>query len=666
VSETVHVTVVIPIGNESGESFVREAIDQNENFVDLGEPKVNDIVGIASLTNDSPLSFPIGMTTVTWTVSDTSGNSASATQTITVNDTTPPVIISPDDITIEATGSSGTLVSIGDAIVSDIIDVSSVTNDSPESFQLGETIVTWNATDIHGNMATDTQIIEVVDTTPPSIIPPANVFVEAVDPLSNPADIGMPEVTDLVSMVLFVNDSPESFPVGDTIITWTAIDLAGNTATATQTVSVVDTTSPKLSIPQAITVEATGQYGNIIDYGSATASDAVGVTSIANDAPVTFPLGLTSIAWNATDAAGNTATATQTVSVVDTTAPEIIPPDNIVQEAQSVLDNVVLIGEAQATDAVSVGTISNDAPSVFSLGETIVTWFATDLSNNISNATQIITIVDTTSSTIGQLENLTIEATSSNENQVILEPPTNQDIISDTTITNDAPQYFSLGETVITWTVTDESGNSASISQTITVVDTTPPELILPEDVIVDATGFLTIASIGQAVSTDLTDPSPVVSNDAPEIFSLGETLVTWISADNLGNSITDTQKIEVQACGKPISYYNMIEGSFDDDFIEGTSHPDLIFGYGGDDIIIGGKGNDCIFGGEGDDIIFGNEGNDNLAGDEGNDIIKGNVGDDVITGGTGMDVVDGGDDNDMCVDSQNIDDDMIVKCEIR
>ncbi len=723
--------------------LVIEAIDQNENFVDLGEAKVYDIVGIASLTNDSPASFPLGMTTVTWTVSDTSGNSASATQTITVNDTTPPVIISPDDITIESTGSGGTLVSIGDAIVSDIIDVSSVTNDSPELFQLGETIVTWNATDIHGNMATDTQIIEVVDTTPPSITAPPNVLVEAVDPLSNPADIGMPEVSDLVSMVLFVNDSPESFPIGDTIITWTATDMAGNiasatqtvsvvdttaseiippenivveatsenqniieigvpivqdhvgvvsitndspesfpvgdtiitwtatdaagnTVTATQTVSVVDTTAPKLSIPQSITVEATSQYGNIVDYGSATASDVVGVTSIANDAPVTFPLGLTSITWTATDAAGNNATATQTVSVVDTTTPEIIPPVNIVQEAQSRLNNVVSIGEAQTTDAVSIGTISNDAPSVFQLGETIVTWFTTDLSNNISNATQTITIVDTTSPTIAATEDITVEATSANENQVLLEAPISQDIVSDTIIINDAPQFFSLGKTVVTWSATDESGNSASTIQTITIVDTTPPELVVPEDVIVDATGFVTIASIGQAVSTDLTDPSPTVSNNAPEIFPLGQTLVTWTSLDTFGNSVTYTQKIEVQACGKPISYYNLIEGSFDDDFIEGTSHPDLIFGYGGDDIIIGAKGNDCIFGGEGDDIIFGNEGNDNLTGDEGNDIIKGNVGDDIITGGTGIDVIDGGDDNDTCVDSQNSDDDMVVKCEIR
>ncbi|KAG2474468.1 MAG: hypothetical protein NPMRTHETA2_210001 [Nitrosopumilales archaeon] len=196
------------------------------------------------------------------------------------------------------------------------------------------------------------------------------------------------------------------------------------------------------------------------------------------------------------------------------------------------------------------------------------------------------------------------------------------------------------------------------------MIDTTHPELTIPEDLIVDATGIVSIISVGKATSTDLTDPSPNITNDAPEIFPLGQTLVTWTAIDSFGNSISETQTIEVQACGKPISYYNMIEGSFDDDIIIGTNLPDLIFAYGGDDIISGEKGNDCIFGGEGDDIIFGNEGNDNLTGGEGNDIIKGLSGNDTITGGIGLDIIDGGDDIDMCNVSQTSDGDLVVKCE--
>jgi len=262
------------------------------------------------------------------------------------------------------------------------------------------------------------------------------------------------------------------------------------------------------------------------------------------------------------------------------------------------------------------------------------------------------------------MDDIKLEATSANENQVSLIPLSAEDSISQVSITNDAPSLFSLGETIVTWTATDAAGNSASTNQKITIIDTSAPELTIPDNTIVDATGLETIVSIGEATSTDLTDPLPSISNDAPQTFSLGQTLVTWTTIDSFGNSASATQTIDVQACGKPISYYNMIEGTPDDDILVGTNLPDLIFAHGGDDIISGGKGNDCIFGGEGDDIIFGDEGNDGLNGGEGNDIIKGLSGSDVISGGTGMDIIDGGDDIDTCTDANNSDGDLVVKCE--
>ena len=55
-------------------------------------PKISDSVGVYSITNDAPEVFPLGETIVTWTTTDASGNSASATQTISVIDTTSPVM----------------------------------------------------------------------------------------------------------------------------------------------------------------------------------------------------------------------------------------------------------------------------------------------------------------------------------------------------------------------------------------------------------------------------------------------------------------------------------------------------------------------------------------------------------------------------------------------
>ena len=59
-------------------------------------------------------------------------------------------------------------------------------------------------------------------------------------------------------------------------------------------------------------VEATSMNSNIIEFGSAEASDQVAISSITNDAPEVFPLGETIVTWTATDTSGNFASTTQT------------------------------------------------------------------------------------------------------------------------------------------------------------------------------------------------------------------------------------------------------------------------------------------------------------------------------------------------------------------
>ncbi len=54
--------------------------------VDLGTPITGDNCGVASVTNDAPAEFPLGVTIVTWTVTDTNGNTATAQQIVTVVD----------------------------------------------------------------------------------------------------------------------------------------------------------------------------------------------------------------------------------------------------------------------------------------------------------------------------------------------------------------------------------------------------------------------------------------------------------------------------------------------------------------------------------------------------------------------------------------------------
>ncbi|MEX2313222.1 MAG: HYR domain-containing protein [Nitrosopumilaceae archaeon] len=658
ISDTTSPTITSP------SDLIIEATTSSGMPVTIGEATVSDVIGIDSLTNNAPHLFNLGDTIITWTATDTYGNTVTAEQIISIVDTTAPSIESPADVILEAQNPTSNVVPLGLANSNDIVGVVSITNDTPAVFPLGETIVTWTAIDAAGNSATSTQKISIIDTTLPSITAPETVQIEATSALENTVELGDATASDYIGIGSITNDAPEVFPVGKTTVTWIATDLGGLSSTDTQLVNVVDTTPPTISVPKIITVEATSETQNVVDFGGIYADDLVGVSSVENDAPNVFPFGLTTITWIVTDESGNTATGAQQIAVVDTTAPSIIAPEDIILEASSAHNNIVNLGQAQASDLVSILSITNDAPDVFPLGETIVTWTAIDSSGNSANTTQTITIIDTTPPSLETPKNIEIEATSSDENIISLVSPLASDSVGDVTVTNDAPKFFAMGETTVTWTAVDEQGNSASSDQKITVVDTTPPELLLPDDIIIDAVALETPVNVGEASTSDLADSTISITNDAPFSFSLGETVVTWTAVDSFGNSIRATQTINVQACGKADSYYNMIMGSPEDDILSGTNVADLIFAEEGDDIIMGSKGNDCMFGGDGDDIIFGNEGSDNLSGGDGSDVLKGQSGDDTIIGGFGVDVIDGGDDNDSCNVVKDQDGDLKIKCE--
>jgi len=647
------------------DNITLEIIDSSGMVVDVGQASALDQVDTnPEITNDAPELFQLGDTIVTWTATDSSGNSSLFFQTITVVDTEEPELIPPENIIQEAENPLDNFVILGMAETSDIVGVSSITNDAPEKFPLGETIVTWTASDNAGNSVSGTQLVTVVDTTSPSIDTPENIVAEATGLEGNSITLENSTAEDKIEVSSITNDAPETFPLGETIVTWIATDSSGNSVSETQLVTVVDTTSPSIDTPENIVAEATGFQRNMVELGMINVDDNVGVTLITNNAPETFELGLTTITWTASDNAGNTATVQQQVSLIDTTIPSITSPNDIEIEAESNDSNIVEIGIAIASDAVQLEKITNDAPETFPLGETIVTWTATDSSGNSVSETQLVTVVDTTSPSILQLEDIVTDATSSTSNIIEMVSPVADDIISDVIVTNNAPNAFPFGETVVTWTAEDESGNISQIDQKIIVVDNSPPELQISGDIIFDAISLENIIELDSPQISDIIDTQPIITNDAPETFPLGETIVTWTASDNAGNSVSETQLINVQICGNSPSYYNMILGTAEDNFLSGTSLPDLIFGYGGDDIIMGNNGNDCIFAGEGNDIIFGNGGDDNISGDQGNDMLKGDSGEDVLKGGVGLDMIDGGDDIDTCIVVEEQNSDLVVKCE--
>ena len=144
------------------------------------------------------------------------------------------------------------------------------------------------------------------------------------------SDLGTPETADNCTGELTVeNDAPASFPVGETTVTWTVTDINGNTATATQLVTVTDDEAPSITAPADATASADAGSceAATVDLGTPeTADNCTGELTVENDAPASFPVGETTVTWTVTDINGNTATATQTVTVTDDGAPSITAP----------------------------------------------------------------------------------------------------------------------------------------------------------------------------------------------------------------------------------------------------------------------------------------------------------------------------------------------------
>ena len=151
--------------------------------------------------------------------------------------------------------------------------------------------------------------------------------------------------------------------VGTYTITYSATDLDGNTATATRTVNVVDTTAPVVTVTgdNPVTVELGTSY---TDAG-ATATDASGVVEVVSSGTVdTSAVGSYTITYSSTDASGNEGTATRTVNVTDTTAPVFTSSSTFIVD-----ENQTAVGTVTATDLQDVTfTISGDVLQITTSG----------------------------------------------------------------------------------------------------------------------------------------------------------------------------------------------------------------------------------------------------------------------------------------------------------
>jgi len=241
-------------------------VEVDSTFTDPGYVATDDVDGditfdvVVTGTVDTNV---IGTYYLYYDVSDSSDNVADTiTRIIHVVDTTPPNIISPANQIFEATGLLTPLTSLDYdvASVTDNYDPSpEIINDAPEEFTLGDTTITYTATDVRNNNATAIQIITVQDRTEPLLIAPDDITI-LLGYDTTPANTGMATATDLVddTPTITHTDNITSFSQIDveTITrTWSATDFSNNTSSGMQIITITEET------PLQVTISAEPESG---------------------------------------------------------------------------------------------------------------------------------------------------------------------------------------------------------------------------------------------------------------------------------------------------------------------------------------------------------------------------------------------------------------------
>ena len=332
-------------------------VERGTTYVD---PGATTDTGESVTINTSGLNMDVtGTYTVTYSATDSAGNTGTASRTVIVEDTTDPVITltGANPYTVER----GTTY-IDPGVTADTGETVTINTSGLNMAVTGTYTVTYSATDTSGNIGTANRTVIVEDTIAPVIIlSGANPYtVEKGTTYSDPgvtADTGEPVTINTSGLNMSVS--------GTYTVTYSATDSYGNNGTNTRTVIVEDTISPVITLSGAnpYTVERGTTY---IDPGATTDT---GESVIINTSGLNMSVsGTYTVTYSATDADGNTGTASRTVIVDDVPVITLVGSDPFYQQNGSVYGDPGATadgGETIITDISGVNTGVNGSYTVY-------------------------------------------------------------------------------------------------------------------------------------------------------------------------------------------------------------------------------------------------------------------------------------------------------------
>ena len=535
----------------------------------------SDNCGIANISV-SPENFTcadIGPNTVTLTVTDVNGNSASCTSTVIVEDNIAPTAVC-QNITVQLDANGNATITAADVdggsndacgIASTTIDVSSF-----DCSNVGANNVVLTVTDTNGNTSSCTAVVTVEDNVAPTAVcqnitvqldANGNATITAAD-----VDGGSNDACGIASTTIDVS-SFDCSNVGANNVVLTVTDTNGNTSSCTAVVTVEDNVAPT-AVCQNITVQLDAN-GNAtitaadVDGGS---NDACGIASTTIDVS-SFDcsnVGANNVELTVTDTNGNTSSCTAVVTVEDNVAPTAVCQNITIQlDANGNATITAADVDGGSNDACGIASTTIDLSSFdcSNVGANNVVLTVTDTNGNTSSCTAVVTVVDNIAPLVVCPADVNSETRLGDCFALVYFPqPYTQDNCGIDSIVQTAGlpsgSQFPVGISTVEFTVTDVNGNVSSCSFTITVTDNEAPIAVCQDITIqLDSNGNASIVAADvDGGSTDNCGVDTIaISTDTFDCSNVGDNNVTFTVTDVNGNTSTCTAIVTVEDITAPV-----------------------------------------------------------------------------------------------------------------
>ena len=564
---------------------------------------VLDYLGLATVTDNCSAAGDItltqspvagetvsGTTTVMLEAADLEGNVTTCTFEILVVDTTAPIVLdcAPDvieqlDANCEFTLTDYTALSmVTDNCNADLTATQTPAPGTVFSGDETEIDVNINYEDASGNSIDCQFTVTLEDSIAPSVDCLENrvlytnsgcgYVIEdftsegvAIDNCSATADIVITQ-SPAAGMVIGVENVTQ-------IIILTATDLAGNSKTCFFTITLLDDIAPEIMCGEDITVfgGAVCQYA-MEDYTfNATSSDNCDTEIEITQSPLVGTVltghGTTQVVTlTATDNFGNQTICEFVLTLVDNIAPEIICIEDQILDATNSCTAVLpdYISQMSASDNCIETTLvqSPEPGTMLPQGSTLVTLTVTDISGKTQSCSFNVQVVDITPPVVICPADMIVENDLGQCGAIVeytFPPATDNCAVLSIELSGGiaSGEPFPLGDTVLEVTVEDTSGNVATCTFVVKVIDTEDPILVCPENQTVEA-DTLCMGIVGDyesmlGITDNCSSTFLVTQSPSPGTIIEGEQLVSFTVIDGSGNSVTCGVIVEVVDTTAPL-----------------------------------------------------------------------------------------------------------------